>query len=111
MLSLIWSDKYCFKLASCSLVLYLAALASFSCMRLSQIPFAKNLADILSGEVFFSMMAAVPALMAAWITRPSQWYDDDNTKPCASCGYNLNGLTEPRCPECGTPFAEDLLRP
>lgn len=24
--------------------------------------------------------------------------------PCASCGYNLRGLTESRCPECGTPF-------
>jgi hypothetical protein len=24
---------------------------------------------------------------------------------CASCGYNLRGLREPRCPECGTAFA------
>ena len=23
---------------------------------------------------------------------------------CAKCGYNLRGLPEPRCPECGTPF-------
>ena len=23
---------------------------------------------------------------------------------CVRCGYNLHGLTEPRCPECGTPF-------
>ena len=23
---------------------------------------------------------------------------------CVGCGYNLHGLTEPRCPECGTPF-------
>jgi len=23
---------------------------------------------------------------------------------CVQCGYNLRGLTEPRCPECGTPF-------
>jgi len=22
---------------------------------------------------------------------------------CVNCGYNLTGLTEPRCPECGTP--------
>jgi hypothetical protein len=27
---------------------------------------------------------------------------------CLRCGYNLNGLTEPRCPECGRPFE---LRP
>ena len=24
---------------------------------------------------------------------------------CIECGYNLTGLTEPRCPECGTGFA------
>ncbi len=24
---------------------------------------------------------------------------------CVECGYNLTGLTEPRCPECGTAFA------
>ncbi len=23
---------------------------------------------------------------------------------CLECGYDLRGLTEPRCPECGTPF-------
>lgn len=23
---------------------------------------------------------------------------------CRRCGYNLTGLNEPRCPECGTPF-------
>lgn len=23
---------------------------------------------------------------------------------CVNCGYNLRGLSEPRCPECGTPF-------
>ena len=23
---------------------------------------------------------------------------------CHKCGYELEGLTEPRCPECGTPF-------
>ncbi|MBN1347708.1 MAG: hypothetical protein JXQ73_33785 [Phycisphaerae bacterium] len=29
---------------------------------------------------------------------------------CIRCGYDLRGQTEPRCPECGTPFAEGLLR-
>lgn len=26
---------------------------------------------------------------------------------CRGCGYNLTGLTERRCPECGMPFAND----
>ena len=28
---------------------------------------------------------------------------------CHKCGYNLYGLTEPRCPECGTPFDRRFL--
>jgi len=29
---------------------------------------------------------------------------------CPGCEYPLRGLTEPRCPECGTPFDADQLR-
>jgi len=29
---------------------------------------------------------------------------------CPECDYNLTGLTEYRCPECGTPFDPDHLR-
>ena len=29
---------------------------------------------------------------------------------CIKCGYQLYGLIEERCPECGTPFAAELLR-
>lgn len=33
-----------------------------------------------------------------------------NTLYCLNCDYNLTGLTENRCPECGTPFdSEELL--
>jgi len=28
---------------------------------------------------------------------------------CCKCGYPLSALTEPRCPECGTPFDPKLL--
>ncbi len=31
--------------------------------------------------------------------------------PCPSCGYNLRGLREARCPECGSSFTiEQLVR-
>ena len=29
---------------------------------------------------------------------------------CLKCGYSLHGLTEPRCPECGTPFEMSKLK-
>ena len=28
---------------------------------------------------------------------------------CGTCGYNLSGLTEPRCPECSTAFDPTTL--
>ena len=34
----------------------------------------------------------------------------DGYTRCGKCGYILTGLPEPRCPECGTPFDEQLLR-
>lgn len=29
---------------------------------------------------------------------------DLERRPCFECGYSTIGLTDPRCPECGTPF-------
>ncbi len=29
---------------------------------------------------------------------------------CLRCGYDLRGQTEPRCPECGTPFDPALIQ-
>lgn len=29
---------------------------------------------------------------------------------CLRCGYNLTGLTSPRCPECGEPFEADVVQ-
>ena len=29
--------------------------------------------------------------------------------PCPGCGYNLRGVTQPKCPECGHGFDADML--
>lgn len=34
---------------------------------------------------------------------------DQNALVCPVCGYNLTGLSESRCPECGTKFTIDEL--
>lgn len=43
---------------------------------------------------------------------PPVWADVDGEAICPLCDYNLRGLTEPRCPECGYRFAwAEILDP
>ena len=45
-----------------------------------------------------------PAERAARLSRA-----DADALVCPTCGYNLTGLAEPRCPECGTRFTLNEL--
>ena len=53
---------------------------------------------------------------ALWLTRGRvrrklrQELIDNGFAICGPCGYDLRGLTESRCPECGAPFDEQLLK-
>jgi hypothetical protein len=40
----------------------------------------------------------------ATTTGPPDWSQQVEEITCPLCGYNLRGLTEPRCPECGHQF-------
>lgn len=42
----------------------------------------------------------IPLSVHAWRGAPPTHHPFE----CRKCGYLLYGLTEPRCPECGTPF-------
>ncbi|MCB9866103.1 MAG: hypothetical protein H6816_05660 [Phycisphaerales bacterium] len=47
--------------------------------------------------------------LALWLAALACWrWGTPVTTPgcCVMCDYDLRGLIEPRCPECGTPFAE-----
>ena len=46
------------------------------------------------------LLAAIPASIHAWSHPPRVLTPGE----CEKCGYNLFGLREPRCPECGLPF-------
>lgn len=73
---------------------------------------------IVQGEALWSARGGLPLGPAS---APALWVPDDGDAPrarhviatlygppnpthCASCGYDLQGLPEPRCPECGQPF-------
>lgn len=82
-------------------------------------PFAMTLVDAFGNtySVHFdprfqrgalSFPASLPIWIAILVTVPTAvLFRFDRRMPpghCQRCGYNLQGLTEPRCPECGTGF-------
>jgi len=40
-----------------------------------------------------------------------RYLQDQGVPVCLKCGYDLRGLNDPRCPECGEAFDERLLKP
>ncbi len=54
-------------------------------------------------QALYSAVAPVLLLSLAVMVRRRLWpiYP---LEQCAKCGYDLRGLPEPRCPECGEPF-------
>ena len=59
--------------------------------------------DALSPEASAEVSAATGRAGPDWASRGEDLL-------CPLCGYNLRGLTDPRCPECGYRFEWDQLR-
>lgn len=53
---------------------------------------------LIHGMICLALL--VPLSIHTWRAAPQ----DAHPGQCRTCGYLLYGLTEPRCPECGTPF-------
>lgn len=56
-------------------------------------------------SVVFGVCAVLPALLLTGVAyvRNRYWPVHEASR-CRVCDYDLRGLPEPRCPECGTPF-------
>lgn len=66
------------------------------------------------GAIIEGVGAALIALVAVALVLPAIRFWSRPLKPsdpwrCRRCGYSLYGLSEPRCPECGTVFARSTL--
>ncbi len=84
----------------------LQAIVSVGAVEIIVILWPPNPAEILAYAVPFACSIwSSPVLGLIWTVL---WWDRSRRKPpghCLTCGYNLTGLTESRCPECGTGFA------
>ena len=84
---------------------------------------AGAIAAIVSGEgsSFGAFVGGVVAIIAWLIATVFVWRETaleraqrvrattGSSVACPTCGYNLTGLTEARCPECGSKFTLDEL--
>lgn len=52
-------------------------------------------------------LAVIPAVVFMFTIREY----DENATACVQCGYDLRGLREPLCPECGDPTDNPRFRP
>jgi len=61
---------------------------------------------------FFSHLFAAPiaffiAAVVAWKSRSTHRSVEQSRIACSQCGYDMRGLSEPRCPECGRMYTLD----
>jgi len=63
------------------------------------------------GAWIFALAPAAPSALGITFAARARKHMPPDPRLCRICNYSLHGLIEPRCPECGTPFAAQLLRP
>jgi len=70
-------------------------------------PAATSLADLAAGALIVGLLAVYAIILYRTTrnyVRQCVRRQRCETGCCAECGYDLRGLTETRCPECGAPF-------
>ncbi len=70
---------------------------------------------VLVGQLLIDVEGILVLLCMIWLYVPRlryslrEYLNEIGLPTCLACGYDLTGLTEPRCPECGKPFAAGRL--
>ena len=95
----ILSKPAAFWVAACSIALWALAILMAGLERV----------ELSCGTAAFAIPFVLPGIFAAYVFRPVQSAKRNDGAVCGECGYNLTGLAEPRCPECGTPFPQKWL--
>ena len=73
------------------------------------------LSVVLRNDIFAMFIASILAPLTWLIATVYVWRNaigetrDSTGVVCPNCNYNLTGLTEARCPECGSTFTLDQL--
>jgi len=60
--------------------------------------------DAVWGFLYVSALLMVLSFIAIYMKITEPRIHSIKKGYCIKCGYDLRGLPEPRCPECGTPF-------
>ncbi len=78
----------------------IAIISTIAALMVLSVPRGKMLAAI----PFTVLLAASPVISCGLAIICNKEIRKPEHPACAECGYNLTGLVEARCPECGKPF-------
>jgi hypothetical protein len=108
---LVWTTGLFLKTVLCVLAgLVAGGLAYFAIV--AQTSSLDEVGIIVAGLAWFAVVVGGTGLI--WFTEPAsarrfESADDSRPVTCPKCGYNMTGLKQARCPECGTQYTLDEL--